>query len=295
MTKTNNDNNQSNESQHFDFEFTTGKIALIALSILLIGGVSIFGLLGVPAILENTTESQFQKQQASSSSKALESKANLEKQLKEEGKLTFTNREVQVKFANYGDLKIKLLDQLSPKTVENFVRFVSRKAYDGNIIHRMVEQDNFAVIQGGQFSTSDAGTTANGSPLKDELWEIAPIIVTSPQGESTVTNEPKLKESPYYTDFNKEKGTLVYKKGLILMAKTRDADSATSQFFITLKDTTLPAQYTIFGDIDVNTFATLDKISTEVDPAATSNQASQATVGDGQPNKEIKIESMTLI
>ena len=50
------------------------------------------------------------------------------------------------------------------------------------------------------------------------------------------------------------------------MANTGQPDSATSQFFITLRDTVLPAGYTAFAVVLPESFGVLDKIYDEVEP-----------------------------
>jgi cyclophilin family peptidyl-prolyl cis-trans isomerase len=83
------------------------------------------------------------------------------------------------------------------------------------------------------------------------------------------------------------------------MAKTSQPDSASSQFFVTLDKTILPAQYTVFGTVDKSSLGTLDKIKSEVKPvkviAETEDPENQEAtkieeVTDGKPSKEIKIE-----
>jgi Cyclophilin type peptidyl-prolyl cis-trans isomerase/CLD len=55
-----------------------------------------------------------------------------------QGKTSIAKHEVKLT-TNYGDLRINLDSSFAPKSVENFVRLVSRKYYDETKIHRIVK------------------------------------------------------------------------------------------------------------------------------------------------------------
>jgi len=96
-----------------------------------------------------------------------------------------------------GVIRIELWADKAPETVKNFLAYVDDNFYDGTIFHRVI--DNF-MIQGGGFS-EDMGRKAPRQPIKNEA-----------------TAEPK------------------NYRGTVAMARTQDIHSATSQFFINLKD-----------------------------------------------------------
>jgi cyclophilin family peptidyl-prolyl cis-trans isomerase len=96
-----------------------------------------------------------------------------------------------------GDFTIELLPQEAPVTVENFERYVREEFFDGLIFHRVIPG---FVIQGGGL-TPDMSQKANHAPIKNEAT-------------NGVKNE----------------------RGFLSMARTNDINSATSQFFINLKD-----------------------------------------------------------
>jgi peptidyl-prolyl cis-trans isomerase A (cyclophilin A) len=96
-----------------------------------------------------------------------------------------------------GDIVVELDAQKAPKSVANFVQYVKAGHYNGTVFHRVIE--NF-MIQGG-------GMTAD---MKEKPTK-APIPLESKNG------------------LNNERGTLA-------MARTMDPNSATSQFFINVKD-----------------------------------------------------------
>ncbi len=96
-----------------------------------------------------------------------------------------------------GTIKIELDEEKAPITVKNFLTYVKDKHYDGLIFHRVI--DGF-MIQGGGF-------------------------------------EPGMKERKTRDPIKNEAGNgLPNTRGTIAMARTSDPDSATSQFYINVKD-----------------------------------------------------------
>ena len=109
----------------------------------------------------------------------------------------------KVKFATTaGDFVIELYPDKAPKTVENFLQYVKDKHYDGTVFHRVI--DNF-MVQGGGFDTS-----YNQKPTR------API---AHEGREALA-----------------KGGQKNVVGTVAMARTSDPNSASSQFFINVKD-----------------------------------------------------------
>ena len=96
-----------------------------------------------------------------------------------------------------GDFTIELMPKEAPVTVENFERYVREEFFDGLIFHRIVPG---FVIQGGGL-TPDMSQKNNHAPIKNEAT-------------NGLKNE----------------------RGFLSMARTNDINSATSQFFINLKD-----------------------------------------------------------
>ena len=96
-----------------------------------------------------------------------------------------------------GEIVIELDAAKAPKSVANFVEYVKAGHYDGTVFHRVI--DNF-MIQGG-------GMTAD---LKQKPVR-APIPLESKNGLNNV-------------------------RGSVAMARTNDPNSATAQFFISVKD-----------------------------------------------------------
>lgn len=94
-------------------------------------------------------------------------------------------------------IEIELNKDKAPESVANFLRYVDKKFYDNLVFHRVI--DNF-MIQGGGFD-------------KDMKQKDA---------DAAIKNEAN--------------NGLKNKKGTIAMARTMDVNSASSQFYINLKD-----------------------------------------------------------
>jgi len=129
---------------------------------------------------------------------------------------------VRVKLAtSAGDVTLELYPEHAPKTVANFVQYVTDKHYDGTVFHRVI--DNF-MIQGGGFDGSFAQKKTR-----------APV---AHEGREALAS-----------------GGLRNVTGTVAMARTNDPQSATAQFFINVKDNAFldpSAQswgYTVFGKV----------------------------------------------
>jgi cyclophilin family peptidyl-prolyl cis-trans isomerase len=96
-----------------------------------------------------------------------------------------------------GDFTIELFDKEAPQSVANFLRYIDDGFFDGTIFHRIVPG---FVIQGGGF-TEDMAQKRTQPPVKNEA-------------DNGLKN----------------------KRGTLSMARTNDINSATSQFFVNLKD-----------------------------------------------------------
>ncbi len=96
-----------------------------------------------------------------------------------------------------GDIVLELYADKAPKTVENFLAYVKDGFFDGTIFHRVIP--NF-MIQGGGF-TEDMKEKPNKDAIENEA-------------DNGLKNE----------------------MGTVAMARTSNPHSATSQFFINVKD-----------------------------------------------------------
>ncbi len=116
----------------------------------------------------------------------------------------------------YGTITIELYSNIAPQMVARFKELAREGVYDGTTFHRI----NRSVIQGGDPNSKDADPTNDG------------------QGRSDKPNVPA------------EFSDIEYTTGIVGAARGPDADSANSQFFITLKrEAGFDKRYTIFGKV----------------------------------------------
>ena len=155
-----------------------------------------------------------------------------------------------------GAMTLELDADNAPKTVENFLSYVSNGFYDGTIFHRVI--NNF-MVQGGGF-TAEMEQKATQAPIENEA-----------------------------------NNGLKNGHGTIAMARTQDPHSATAQFFINVQDNDFLNHtgenmqgwgYAVFGKV-TDGEEVLDKIR----GVQTGSQAGHQDV----PVEPIIIESVTLI
>src|SRR5690625_4303730 len=68
---------------------------------------------------------------------------------------------------NLGNVTVKLLNEVAPKTVENFVTHAKNKYYDGQIFHRIIK--DFMIQGGDPTGTGMGGESIWGSAFEDEF------------------------------------------------------------------------------------------------------------------------------
>ncbi len=66
---------------------------------------------------------------------------------------------------NVGDIDVQLLPATAPNTVQNFLNYQQRGAYDGSIIHRVVKS---FIVQGGGFK-QDFSAIPQDAPVANEF------------------------------------------------------------------------------------------------------------------------------
>lgn len=122
---------------------------------------------------------------------------------------------------SHGDIGVELFEETAPVSCENFRQYVADGFFADTVFHRVIP--NF-MIQGG-------GMTADMSPKKTR----APIKNEAQNGEKNL-------------------------RGTLAMARTGQVDSATSQFFINIKDNA----FLDHGDRDFG-YAVFGKVSAGMD------------------------------
>lgn len=116
----------------------------------------------------------------------------------------------------HGNIHLKFFPDVAPNHVNNFIDLAKKGFYDSTTFHRVIPG---FMIQGGDSNSKDADKSKHG--MGDPGY--------------------KLK-----AEFNEKS----HKRGILSMARSRDQDSAGSQFFICLADATfLDRQYTVFGEV----------------------------------------------
>lgn len=132
-----------------------------------------------------------------------------------------------------GNFEIELNKSAAPITVENFLGYVNEGYYDGTVFHRVIPD---FMVQGGGFT---------------------------PDGKQKETKAPIKLES---------NNGLKNNKGSVAMARTNVPDSATSQFFVNVKDNDFlnyaPGNdgYAVFGKVvrGMNVVEEIEAVSTGV-------------------------------
>lgn len=155
---------------------------------------------------------------------------NNAKDVKSAQKQTAKDPVVVIK-TNKGEIEVKLNSEKAPITVENFIKYVNEKFYDGTIFHRIIPT---FMIQGGGFL-------------------------------------PDMTEKKTHDAIKNEAGNgLSNKRGTIAMARTNVVDSATAQFFINVVDNPMLDHrsedmngfgYAVFGEV-IKGMDVVDKIKT---------------------------------
>jgi peptidyl-prolyl cis-trans isomerase A (cyclophilin A) len=109
----------------------------------------------------------------------------------------------RVKFTtSAGDFVVEVYPDKAPKTVENFLQYVKDKHYDGTVFHRVI--DNF-MVQGGGY-------------------------------DANYVQKPTRPPVPHEGQEALAKGGPRNVVGTVAMARTSDPHSASSQFFVNVKD-----------------------------------------------------------
>lgn len=122
---------------------------------------------------------------------------------------------IEIEMENGGVIKAELYPQTAPITVENFVKLIEDKFFDGLVFHRVIEG---FMIQGGGFDA--VGNHKEAESIKGEF------------------------------DSNGVKNELKHTRGVLSMARTMFPNSASSQFFIMHQDAPhLDGQYAAFGKV----------------------------------------------
>lgn len=126
----------------------------------------------------------------------------------------------------FGSMELEFFPQKAPKHVENFIKLAKAGFYDGTIFHRVIPD---FMIQGGDPNTKGEDKSKYG------------------MGGPGYNVKAEFNDTPHT-------------RGILSMARSRDPNSAGSQFFIMVNTAThLDGQYTAFGKV-VKGMEVADKI-----------------------------------
>ena len=160
-------------------------------------------------------------------------------------------RHAEITVKDYGTIKLELDEGTAPITVANFIKLAKDGFYDGLTFHRIM--DGF-MIQGGD-----------------------------PQGNGTGGSDEKIKGE---FKQNGVDNPISHVKGVISMARSNQPDSASSQFFITVADSTfLDGAYAAFGRVTEG-MEVAEKIAKDVKPVDNN--------GSVMPDEQPVIESIVI-
>lgn len=137
-----------------------------------------------------------------------------------------------LEIAALGEIRIELLPELAPKSVESFISLAEAGLYDGTLFHRVIPG---FMIQGGDPNSKDddpsnGGKGSPGYRLPDEFSEVS------------------------------------FVRGIVALAHTEQKNSAGSQFFIVHEDSRqLDGQYTVIGRVigGINVVDAISRVPTE--------------------------------
>jgi len=150
-----------------------------------------------------------------------------------------------------GDIKIELYQDKAPVTVQNFLEYVKSGYYDGTIFHRVIP--GFMVQGGGM--TDDMRDKREGQ-------------------RAAIKNESS-------NGLKNDTGTLA-------MARTSAPDSATSQFFISVKDNTFLNKENAADKVG---YAVFGKVVEGMDVVKKIEQVKTTTKG---PHQNVPVDSVVI-
>lgn len=149
---------------------------------------------------------------------------------------------------NHGDIAVELFEEKAPITCENFLEYVRAGHFDGTIFHRVIP--NFMIQGGGMDEDMQAKPTR--APIKNE----------ADNGEANA-------------------------RGTLAMARTGVVDSATSQFFINLRDN----DFLNHGSRDFG-YAVFGRVSDGMDVVDT---IAAVTTGNKAGHQDVPVEPVTIL
>jgi cyclophilin family peptidyl-prolyl cis-trans isomerase len=148
---------------------------------------------------------------------------------------------------SHGDIAVELFDKTAPISAENFRQYVRDGHFDNTIFHRVIPK---FMIQGGGMD-ADMRSKATRTPIKNE----------AANGESNL-------------------------RGTLAMARTGVVDSATSQFFINLRDN----DFLNHGDRDFG-YAVFGRVTNGMDVV---DAIAKVATGNVRGHQDVPLDAVTI-
>lgn len=183
-----------------------------------------------------------------------------------------------------GSILLVLYPELAPHHVDNFVHLCETGFYEGTQFHRIIPG---FMIQGGDPNTLDGDPRTNGmgGPGIADVLDPAGMQMLDQVNEMLAAKGyvPLAGRSNLKAEFSPG---VPHIAGTLSMARSRDVDSAGSQFFVCVaRAASLDGQYTVFGQVVSGQSVADTIVNAEKDPA----------VGRDAPAKPVSINRMTVI
>lgn len=173
---------------------------------------------------------------------------------------------------NLGDLKVKLFDDIAPKTVANFIELAETGYYNGVIFHRIIR--DFMIQGGDPTGTGMGGASIYGEKFEDEFSDKAFNI----RGALSMANAgPNTNGSQFFIVQNEN---LPYDKSALVKGGWPEE---IAEIYTAGGTPHLDGRHTVFGQLlDGESFETLDRI------------AKAPTGAQDKPQDDIEIFSIEL-
>ncbi len=149
---------------------------------------------------------------------------------------------------NHGDIDVELFEEKAPISCENFRQYITDGHFSDTVFHRVIP--NFMIQGGGMDESLSSKTTRD--PIKNE----------ADNGEKNM-------------------------RGTLAMARTGVVDSATSQFFINLKDN----DFLNHNDRDFG-YAVFGKVSNGMDIV---DAIGAVATGNSAGHQDVPVEAVTIV
>ena len=162
-----------------------------------------------------------------------------------------------------GDIGLTMNRAKAPCTVQSMEHLVNEKFFDGTKCHRLTASEGLKVLQCGD--PKGDGTGGPGYSIPDELPKDLTEAPAAQSGGQPLS---------------------LYERGMLAMANA-GPNTGGSQFFLVYGDSTLPPNYTVFGEVTESGLKVLDKIAKG---GITAGQSPD----DGAPKLPVDIETATV-